>query len=339
MLNNKVILITGGTGSFGKYFTKYILKNYKPKKIIIFSRDELKQYEMNLELKKYDKVLRFFIGDVRDYSRLDYALNEVDFVFHAAAMKHVDIAEYNPIECIKTNINGAENLIRASINNNVKKVIALSTDKAANPINLYGATKLASDKLFIAANNFKGKTNIKFSIVRYGNVFASRGSIIPFFRGLIQKGSDTLPITDPKMTRFFITLEEGVKFVINSLTKMEGGEIFIPKLPSVRITDIAKSLNSKIKFKIIGKKPGEKLHEVMCPKEYAHLTINFKDYFVILPEYLSSKIKKSKYVNAKKEIGTLVNSNFDWNSKNNKNFLSIKEIKNILSKIENDPLQ
>ena len=339
MLNNKVILITGGTGSFGKYFTKFILKNYRPKKIIIFSRDELKQYEMNLELKKYNKVLRFFIGDVRDYNRLDYALNQVDFVIHTAAMKHVDISEYNPIECIKTNINGAENIIRASINNNVKKVIALSTDKAANPINLYGATKLASDKLFIAANNFKGKINIKFSIVRYGNVFASRGSIIPFFRGLIQKGSDTLPITDPKMTRFFITLEEGVKFVINSLTKMEGGEIFIPKLPSVRITDIAKSLNSKIKFKIIGKKPGEKLHEVMCPKEYAHLTINFKDYFVILPEYLSSKIKKSKYVNAKKEIGTLVNSNFDWNSKNNKNFLSIKEIKNILSKIENDPLQ
>ena len=339
MLNNKVILITGGTGSFGKYFTKYILKNYKPKKIIIFSRDELKQYEMNLELKKYNKILRFFIGDVRDYNRLDYALNEVDFVFHAAAMKHVDIAEYNPIECIKTNINGAENLIRASINNNVKKVIALSTDKAANPINLYGATKLASDKLFIAANNFKGKTNIKFSIVRYGNVFASRGSIIPFFKELIQKGSETLPITDLEMTRFFITLEDGVKFVLNSLGKMKGGEIFIPKIPSVRITDIAKSLNSKTKFKIIGKKPGEKLHEVMCPKEYAHLTINFKDYYVILPEYLSSKVKNSKYMNSQKEVGTLVNPNFDWNSKNNKNFLSIKEIKNILNKLNNDPLQ
>ena len=337
MLNNKVIFITGGTGSFGQYFVKYVLKNYKPKKIIIFSRDELKQYHMANSLKKYSSLLRFFIGDVRDYNRLVYALNEVEVVIHAAAMKHVDIAEYNPIECIKTNINGAENVIRASIENNVRIVLALSTDKAANPINLYGATKLASDKLFIAANNYKGKKNIKFSVVRYGNVFASRGSIIPYFKSLIENGSKTLPITDLEMTRFFITLEDGVKFVIESIKRMEGGEIFIPKIPSIKITDLAKSLNSKVKFRVIGKKPGEKIHEVMCPNECSHLTLEFKKFYMIFPDNLLPKIKKSKYKNKMSETGILVDKDFNWNSKNNK-FLKISEIKKLITKMDNDSL-
>ncbi len=337
MLNNKVIFITGGTGSFGQYFVKYVLKNYKPKKIIIFSRDELKQYNMANSLKKYSSLLRFFIGDVRDYNRLVYALNEVEVVIHAAAMKHVDIAEYNPIECIKTNINGAENVIRASIENNVRIVLALSTDKAANPINLYGATKLASDKLFIAANNYKGKKNVKFSVVRYGNVFASRGSIIPYFKSLIENGSKTLPITDLEMTRFFITLEDGVKFVIESIKRMDGGEIFIPKIPSIKITDLAKSLNSKVKFRIIGKKPGEKIHEVMCPTECSHLTLEFKRFYMIFPDNLLPKIKKSKYKNKMSETGILVDKNFNWNSKNNK-FLKISEIKKLITKMDNDSL-
>ena len=337
MLNNKVIFITGGTGSFGQYFVKYVLKNYKPKKIIIFSRDELKQYNMANSLKKYSSLLRFFIGDVRDYNRLVYALNEVEVVIHAAAMKHVDIAEYNPIECIKTNINGAENVIRASIENNVRIVLALSTDKAANPINLYGATKLASDKLFIAANNYKGKKNVKFSVVRYGNVFASRGSIIPYFKSLIENGSKTLPITDLEMTRFFITLEDGVKFVIESIKRMDGGEIFIPKIPSIKITDLAKSLNSKVKFRIIGKKPGEKIHEVMCPNECSHLTLEFKKFYMIFPDNLLPKIKNSKYKNKMSETGILVNKNFNWNSKNNK-FLKISEIKKLITKMDNDSL-
>ena len=337
MLNNKVIFITGGTGSFGQYFVKYVLKNYKPKKIIIFSRDELKQYHMENSLKKYSSLLRFFIGDVRDYNRLVYALNEVEVVIHAAAMKHVDIAEYNPIECIKTNINGAENVIRASIENNVRIVLALSTDKAANPINLYGATKLASDKLFIAANNYKGKKNIKFSVVRYGNVFASRGSIIPYFKSLIENGSKTLPITDLEMTRFFITLEDGVKFVIESIKRMEGGEIFIPKIPSIKITDLAKSLNSKVKFRVIGKKPGEKIHEVMCPNECSHLTLEFKKFYMIFPDNLLPKIKKSKYKNKMSETGILVDKDFNWNSKNNK-FLKISEIKKLITKMDNDSL-
>lgn len=337
MLNNKVIFITGGTGSFGQYFVKYVLKNYKPKKIIIFSRDELKQYHMANSLKKYSSLLRFFIGDVRDYNRLVYALNEVEVVIHAAAMKHVDIAEYNPIECIKTNINGAENVIRASIENNVRIVLALSTDKAANPINLYGATKLASDKLFIAANNYKGKKNIKFSVVRYGNVFASRGSIIPYFKSLIENGSKTLPITDLEMTRFFITLEDGIKFVIESIKRMDGGEIFIPKIPSIKITDLAKSLNSKVKFRVIGKKPGEKIHEVMCPNECSHLTLEFKKFYMIFPDNLLPKIKKSKYKNKMSETGILVDKDFNWNSKNNK-FLKISEIKKLITKMDNDSL-
>ena len=331
MFNNKTILITGGTGSFGQYFVKYILKNYKPKKIIIFSRDELKQYNMAIDLNAHSNLLRYFIGDVRDYTRLVYAFSEVDIVIHSAAMKHVDTAEYNPIECIKTNINGAENVIRASLDTDVKHVLALSTDKAANPINLYGATKLASDKLFIAANNYKGSKKVKFSIVRYGNVFASRGSIIPYFRGLLNQGKKILPITDERMTRFFITLDEGVKFVIKSLSRMEGGEIFIPKIPSIKITDLALALNEKVKFQIIGKKPGEKLHEVMCPQECSHLTLEFKDHFVIFPTLDMTDFNKNFFINRLKEKGKIVKKDFEYNSENNPVFLKGEKLKKLIN--------
>ena len=264
MFNNQVVLITGGTGSFGQECTKYLLKNYSLKKIIIFSRDELKQYEMQKKFKS--GILRFFIGDIRDKSRLNSALREVDFVIHAAALKHVPAAEYNPIECVRTNIMGAENLINASIECNVKRVLALSTDKATNPVNLYGATKLCAEKLFVAANNMAGKSKTRFSVVRYGNVINSRGSVIPFFKNLV-KENQVLPVTDKEMTRFFISLENSVKFVIRCMKSMNKGEIFIPKLPSVKIVDLAKSLGKNVKIKIIGMRPGEKLHELLSSSE------------------------------------------------------------------------
>ncbi len=271
MFNGKNILITGGTGSFGKKYTKILLERYKPNKIIIYSRDELKQYEMAQEYSH--KCMRYFIGDVRDKDRLNKAMKDVDYVIHAAALKHVPIAEYNPMECIKTNINGAQNVIDSAIENKVKKVIALSTDKAANPVNLYGATKLASDKLFVAANNLVGKQDIKFSVVRYGNVVCSRGSVIPFFQKLIAEGSKELPITDERMTRFLITLEQGVEFVLKNFERMQGGEIFVPKIPSIKIVDLAKTLAPNLPYKIIGIRPGEKLHEIMCPSDDSHLTL------------------------------------------------------------------
>jgi UDP-N-acetylglucosamine 4,6-dehydratase len=281
MFNGKNILITGGTGSFGKKYTDIILTKYKPNKIIIYSRDELKQYEMAQNFT--NSCMRYFIGDVRDKDRLKQAMDEVDFVIHAAALKHVPIAEYNPMECIKTNIDGAQNVIDAAIYNNVKKVIALSTDKAANPINLYGATKLASDKLFIAANNMVGTKQTRFSVVRYGNVIGSRGSVIPFFQKLISEGVTELPITDEHMTRFLITLEDGVNFVLKNFERMYGGEIFIPKIPSMKIIDLAKALAPNLPHKIIGIRPGEKLHEIMCPADDSHLTLEFDDHFVIQP--------------------------------------------------------
>ena len=280
MFNNKSILITGGTGSFGKKFIKTLLNNYSTRRIIIFSRDELKQFEMQQEFK--DRSLRFFLGDVRDRERLVQAMKDVDYAIHAAAMKQVPAAEYNPMECIKTNIYGAENVIHAALENDVEKVIALSTDKAANPINLYGATKLASDKLFVAANNIASGHKTAFSVVRYGNVVGSRGSVVPFFKKMIAEGADHLPITDERMTRFWITLEEGVNFVMDNFKRMQGGEIFIPKIPSVLITDLAKSM-SDLPLKVIGIRPGEKLHEIMCPMDDAHLTYEFSDYFVIKP--------------------------------------------------------
>ena len=331
MFNNKIILITGGTGSFGKSLTQILLKKYKPKKIIIYSRDEAKQFHMSEELSKHKKILRFFIGDVRDQARLTLAFRSVDYVVHAAALKQVPTAEYNPMECIKTNIYGAENVIHAALQCNVKKIIALSTDKAANPVNLYGATKLASDKLFVAANNMAGNHPCKFSVVRYGNVAGSTGSIIPFFRNLILKKSKFLTITDKEMTRFWLSLEESVNFVIKSFNRMDGGEVFVPIIPSVRIVDLAKAMAPNAKQKIIGIRAGEKLHEVMCPKDESHLVTKYKDYYIIAPTIKFNNVKK----NSKKyrSRGKFVEPGFEYNSKNNDHFLTVKEIKKLLNKI------
>ncbi len=329
MFNNKNILITGGTGSFGKKYTEIILSKYKPNKIIIFSRDELKQYEMAQNFT--DTCMRYFIGDVRDAQRLSDAMDGVDFVIHAAALKHVPIAEYNPMECIKTNINGAENVIHAAIYNNVQKVIALSTDKAANPINLYGATKLASDKLFVAANNMVGTKRTKFSVVRYGNVTGSRGSVIPFFNKLIENGAKTLPITDIKMTRFLITLEDGVNFVLKNFERMHGGEIFIPKIPSMKIVDLAKAIAPTLSHNIIGIRPGEKLHEIMCPSDDSHLTLEFKDHFVIQPTIQFSNISDFT-INNLNEKGTPVEQGFEYNSGNNTDWISNEQLLEMIKK-------
>src|SRR5690349_7417090 len=269
MFNNKSILITGGTGSFGRECTRQILARYKVKKLIIFSRDELKQFEMQSEFNQEE--MRYFIGDVRDPERLCQAFDGVDYVIHAAALKQVPAAEYNPMECIKTNVHGAENVIRAALETSVKKVIALSTDKAANPINLYGATKLASDKLFVAANNMVGNRPTRFAVVRYGNVVGSRGSVIPFFQRLLNSGATELPITDERMTRFSITLQQGVDFVIRNFERMQGGEIFVPKIPSATVLELAKVMAPHLPTKVIGIRPGEKLHEVMCPVDDSRL--------------------------------------------------------------------
>jgi len=322
MFNNKNILITGGTGSFGKKYTKIILEKYRPNKIIIFSRDELKQYEMAQEFTH--ECMRYFIGDVRDESRLVEAMDGVDFVIHAAALKHVPVAEYNPMECIKTNINGAENVIKASLANNVEKVIALSTDKAANPVNLYGATKLASDKLFVAANNMVGSRKTRFAVVRYGNVTGSRGSVIPFFKKIISEGATELPITDEKMTRFLITLEDGVNFVLKNFERMYGGEIFIPKIPSMYMTELAKALAPELPHKIIGIRPGEKLHEIMCPADDSHLTLEFDDHFVIKPTIQFTDMSDFS-INKLGEKGTPVEQGFEYNSGNNSEWLTHKQ--------------
>ncbi len=281
MLNGKSILITGGTGSFGRRFTEIVLERYKPQKLIVFSRDELKQFEMEQHFPQ--QCMRFFIGDVRDRERLTMAMRGVDYVIHAAALKQVPAAEYNPIECIKTNVYGAENVIQAAFECGVQKVIALSTDKAANPINLYGATKLCSDKLFVAANNLAGDRPTRFSVVRYGNVVNSRGSVVPYFRELIRKGSQSLPVTDPRMTRFWISLQQGVDFVLKNFQRMRGGEIFVPKIPSVRVIDLAETMAPGMPLNIIGIRAGEKLHEIMCPQDDSHLTLEFPDHYVIQP--------------------------------------------------------
>ena len=330
MFNNKVIFISGGTGSFGHEFLKKLLKSYKPKKIIIFSRDEYKQFLMQktFPISKHPS-LRFFLGDIRDLERLKIAMNGVDYVVHAAALKHVPAAEYNPMEFVKTNIYGAENIIQASIHQKVKKVIALSTDKAANPINLYGATKLASDKIFIAANNIVGIGGTVFSVVRYGNVLGSRGSVVPYFDNLIKSGTKFLPITNIKMTRFWITLDHSVDFVIKSFKRMAGGETFVPKIPSVKITDLAKAMAPKLKTKIVGIRPGEKIHELMCPNEMADQTIDFKDHYVIFPSPQNFDKRNNFFINKLKEKGKKVSENFEYSSNKNKNFLSINEIKNL----------
>ncbi|MEA1989469.1 MAG: UDP-N-acetylglucosamine 4,6-dehydratase (inverting) [Pseudomonadota bacterium] len=319
MFNNQTILITGGTGSFGKKYTQIILEKYKPKKIIIFSRDELKQFEMQQNYN--DPCMRYFLGDVRDANRMQEAMEGVDYVIHAAAIKQVPAAEYNPMECIKTNVYGAENLIKAAIKNNVKKVIALSTDKAANPINLYGATKLASDKLFVAANNMVGERNTRFSVVRYGNVVGSRGSVVPFFRKLIADGVTELPITHADMTRFMITLRQGVEFVLKDFERMQGGEIFIPKIPSMYMTELAKAIAPELPQKIVGIRPGEKLHEIMCPADDSHLTLEFDDHYVICPT-IQFAHKSDFTVNELGETGVPVNQGFEYNSGNNEDWLT-----------------
>ena len=330
MFNGKNILITGGTGSFGKKYTKILLEKYTPNKIIIYSRDELKQYEMAQEYS--DRCMRYFIGDVRDEARLKKATKDVDFIIHAAALKHVPIAEYNPMECIKTNINGAQNVIDAAIENGVSKVIALSTDKAANPVNLYGATKLASDKLFVAANNLVGTQDTKFSVVRYGNVVGSRGSVVPFFKKLINEGVKELPITDEKMTRFFITLEDGVNFVLKNFERMQGGEIFIPKIPSMKIVDMAKAIAPNLPHQIIGIRPGEKLHEIMCPADDSHLTLEFEDHYVIKPTiHFTTRMDYQK--NLLGEVGKPVAQGFEYNSGNNTQWLSSEEFLEMVKKI------
>lgn len=327
MFNKKSILITGGTGSFGKQFVKTLLERYKPAKIIVYSRDELKQYEM---AQRFDhKCMRYFIGDVRDQPRLVKAMNDVDYVVHAAALKHVPIAEYNPMECIKTNIMGAQNVIDACLANHVNKVIALSTDKAASPLNLYGASKLASDKLFVAANNITGKNDIQFSVVRYGNVLGSRGSVVPFFEKLIREGATSLPITHESMTRFWITLQEGVDFVIKSFERMQGGETFVPKIPSMKIIDMAKAIAPDLPQKIVGIRPGEKMHEIMCPEDDSHLTLEFQDHFVIRPTISFSK-SRDFTCNAVGEHGIPVAQGFEYNSHNNSEWL---DAQGLLAKI------
>jgi len=331
-MKNKIFFVTGGTGSFGQRFVEIILKKYKAKKVIIFSRDELKQFQMknNPIFKRYIKKMRFFIGDIRDKERLYYAFKQkIDYVVHAAALKQVPIAEYNPYEAIKTNIIGAQNLIDVSSEFNIKKVVALSTDKAASPINLYGATKLASDKLFVSANNYTKST--LYSVVRYGNVFASRGSIVPFF--LEKKKNGVIPITDKRMTRFNISLDEAVDFVVFALNSSVGGELFVPKIPSFRVVDIAKVIAPKAKIKIIGVRPGEKLHEEMITSSDSINTLEFDKFYIIIPNSEYFKWNRIKFLkNLKNKKFKKVKDEFSYNSFNNKHFLSISELTKIIFK-------
>jgi UDP-N-acetylglucosamine 4,6-dehydratase len=327
VFDQKTILITGGTGSFGKEAIRTILSRFKPRRLIVFSRDEFKQFEMQQTFN--DPAMRYFLGDVRDQDRLKRAMDGVDFVIHAAALKQVPAAEYNPMECVKTNIHGAESVINAAIDCGVQKVIALSTDKAANPVNLYGATKLVSDKLFVAGNSMVGPRKTRFAVVRYGNVVGSRGSVIPFFKKLMTEGVKELPITDPKMTRFWITLPQGVEFVLNSFQRMQGGEIFVPKIPSMRITDLTDALHPGIPHKVVGIRPGEKLHEVMCPADDSHLTLEFGDHFVIRPTIkFSEEVDYSR--NLKGEVGQPVVPGFEYNSANNTEFLTSEQLKQMV---------
>jgi len=326
MLNDKNVLITGGTGSFGKKATAAILNNYKPRRLVIFSRDELKQYEMaQLFPVETHECIRYFIGDVRDKERLHRAFQGIDFVIHAAALKQVPAAEYNPFEAVKTNILGAQNIIDTAIDQKVKKVIALSTDKAANPINLYGATKLCSDKLFIAGNSYVGPDQTTFSVVRYGNVAGSRGSAIPFF--LQQKEKGYLPITDPRMTRFWIALEQGVNFVLECLQKMVGGELFVPKIPSMNIMDLAATIAPECETRIIGIRPGEKIHELMIPRDEARRTLEFDNYYVIQPEFKFWSQRSSG------NGGRPVSDDFEYSSENNPWRLTIEEMREIIKSL------
>ena len=327
MFDGKSVLITGGTGSFGKKFVETLLKRHKPRRVIVYSRDELKQFEMAQVFN--DPCMRYFIGDVRDAPRLRQAFNGVDYVVHAAALKHVPVAEYNPLECLKTNVGGAENVIHAAIENEVEKVIALSTDKAANPINLYGASKLASDKLFVAANNLAGGHRTRFAVVRYGNVVGSRGSVVPFFRNLLAQKARELPITDVRMTRFWITLQQGVDFVFESFKRMHGGEIFVPKIPSSRITDLAEAIAPGVPHKLIGIRPGEKLHEIMCPRDDYHLTLEFPAHYVIKPSIIMG-FQVDYATSRSGETSKPVVEDFEYSSGTNPHFLSVAEIRGLL---------
>ncbi len=325
MLNDKVVLVTGGTGSFGKKFVETVLRLYEPQKLIVFSRDELKQFEMSqrFPVSKYPSI-RYFIGDVRDRDRLNRAFDGVDIVVHAAALKQVPAAEYNPIEAVKTNVLGAANIIDAAIDQNVKKVIALSTDKAANPINLYGATKLCSDKLFVSANNYSGYHRTRFSVVRYGNVVGSRGSVIPFFLG--KRADGVLPITDPRMTRFWITLDQGVQFVLESLDRMHGGEIFVPKIPSMNIMDLARTIAPECRTEIVGIRPGEKLHEIMVPQDDARHTYEHDRYFAVLPAFHDWDL--NGYI--EKNGGRRCADGFSYSSDTNTEWLSADDLREML---------
>lgn len=328
MLNDKTILITGGTGSFGKKFTSRVLTEYNPKKIIIYSRDEYKQFLMQSQFKDHEEKLRFFIGDVRDEKRLYRAFDGVDVVIHAAALKQVPAAEYNPIEAIKTNIHGAENIINAAIDKGVKKIIALSTDKAVNPVNLYGATKLVSDKLFVSGNAYVGEKDTLFSVVRYGNVSGSRGSVIPFFKSLIDQNQKVLPITDFRMTRFWITLEESVDLVIRAVEEAKGGELYVKKCPSFKITDLAKAMKEDCEFEDVGIRTGEKLHEVMITEEDSRKTYEYDDHFIIYPDFDWWKNLNNK------PGGKKVEDRFRYSSKNNKEWLNISKLRNLLGEID-----
>lgn len=328
MFNDKSILITGGTGSFGKKYVETLLARFNPRRIVVFSRDELKQFEMQQTFNS--PVMRYFIGDVRDADRLRQAMSGIDYVIHAAALKQVPAAEYNPVECIKTNVHGAENVIAAALANDVHKVIALSTDKAANPINLYGATKLVSDKLFVAANNIAGGHRTTFSVARYGNVVGSRGSVVPFFQKMILEGARSLPITDLRMTRFWITLQQGVDFVLNNFGRMHGGEIFVPKIPSMRVTDLVDAMAPDVPADVIGIRPGEKLHEIMCPCDDSHLTLEFEDHYVIKPTIKFHHREVDYSTNCLGETGQLVEQGFEYNSGTNPHFLTVQELKELL---------
>jgi len=333
MFENSSILITGGTGSFGKKCARILLEAYRPRRVIIYSRDELKQFEMSRTFTS--PAMRFFLGDVRDLPRLNTAMREVDYVIHAAALKQVPAAEYNPMECVKTNIIGAENVIDAAYTNGVKRVIALSTDKAASPINLYGATKLVSDKLFVSANNLAGDRETRFSVVRYGNVLGSRGSVVPFFRALLAQNAKELPITDVRMTRFSITLEQGVRFVLKSFERMQGGELFVPKIPSIRVTELARVMAPDIPKKVVGIRPGEKVHEVMCPADDCHLTLEFSDHFVIQPA-LQFVARPDFRFNGLDEKGIPVNDGFQYSSDRNDAWLEGDQLAAMVNSTEHE---
>lgn len=329
MLDNKVVLVTGGTGSFGNAFTRYVLENYNPKKVIIYSRDEYKQFVMRNNFKDYDEKIRYFIGDVRDEARLKRALNGVDYIIHAAALKQVPACEYNPMEAVKTNIDGAMNVVNAALDSGVEKVVALSTDKAVNPVNLYGGTKLVSDKLFIAANAYRGESGTTFSVVRYGNVAGSRGSVIPFFHKLIESGAGELPITDFRMTRFWISLDEGIQLVIKALNEAQGGETFISKIPSFKVTDLATAMAPELKQVEIGIREGEKLHECMVPAADSMTTYEYDKNFIIYPHMEWCDLSKIDLKGGKK-----VESGFVYDSGTNTEWLSADELRKLVSEME-----